>query len=400
MNKQKEKVLFITWDGPQTTYMEGLFIPIFSAVQKQTTIEFHIVQFSWASSEKNASVASVAKSNGITYTHFTIFKKPNGVLGSIYTLLKGIRFLQAYIAKHSISIVLPRSTMPAVMINRLQLKGVKILFDADGLPLEERIDFAGLSSNSKQYIYLKREETKLLKKANGVITRSQKAIDIHCKTIGETHRNKFSVVLNGRDTAFFSPSNSAATDFRKVLGLPEDAFVFVYCGSLGPQYGWEEMVSVFKRYHAKQPNSKFLILSGNSQYALERIPADLADAFLVNNVPFEEVPRYLNVADVAFALRKPTFSMQGVAPIKLGEYLLMGLPTIAAKGIGDTDTILAQVPHCFLFDFEAPTAISQTIEYLTSVTKLSMQEAIRSSALIYFSIDNSALSYCKAFERL
>ena len=31
--------------------------------------------------------------------------------------------------------------------------------------------------------------------------------------------------------------------------------------------------------------------------------------------------------------------MQAVAPIKLGEYLLCGLPVVATAGIGDTDAI-------------------------------------------------------------
>ncbi len=114
-----------------------------------------------------------------------------------------------------------------------------------GLPLEERVDFSGLSKTSKQYQWLKGEETKLLLKADGILTRSQKAIAIHLKTIGDAYRDNFTVVFNGRNPDFFKTDASQKKAIRKTLGISEDDFVFVYCGSLGPQYGWGRNVGHF-----------------------------------------------------------------------------------------------------------------------------------------------------------
>lgn len=400
MNKPKPKILFITWDGPQTSYMEGLFLPIFNEVKKKNDVDFHVIQFTWANAEKNEKVVKIAEKFKIKYSVFKIFRKPNSILGSVFTLIKGRRFLDKYIKENSITVVMPRSTMPAVMVNRLQSENIKILFDADGLPLEERVDFAGLSPKSKQYLWLKNEEIKLIKKSDFVITRSQKAIDIHVKAIGEKYRDKFSVVFNGRDISFFNPSSSGKISFRKKIGLDSDAFVFVYCGSLGPQYGWEEMIAIFENYHAKQPKSKLLILSGDPEFALARLPESLQNQTIIKSVPFDEVPSYLNCADVAFAIRKPTFSMQGVAPIKLGEYLLMGLPTIASKGIGDTDIILENVPHCFLFDHDNPNAIQAATDFVSEIMNGQLTEAIRNSALTYFSLEKSAESYSNVLKKI
>jgi hypothetical protein len=47
-----------------------------------------------------------------------------------------------------------------------------------------------------------------------------------------------------------------------------------------------------------------------------------------------DVPQALIGCDVGFALRQPKLSMQGVAPIKIGDYLLSGVPIIGTKGIG------------------------------------------------------------------
>jgi glycosyltransferase involved in cell wall biosynthesis len=53
-----------------------------------------------------------------------------------------------------------------------------------------------------------------------------------------------------------------------------------------------------------------------------------------------EVPRHLAAGDLGLALRQPTFSMQAVAPIKLGEYLLCGVPVLATRGIGDSEALV------------------------------------------------------------
>ena len=98
---------------------------------------------------------------------------------------------------------MPRSIMPAFMANRLHNINATLIFDADGLPLQERVDFSGLLQSSKQYQFLKREEDKILNKADLVLTRSEKAIQIHSKTIKAENNDKFSVVFNGRDTNFW-----------------------------------------------------------------------------------------------------------------------------------------------------------------------------------------------------
>ena len=209
-----KKILFISWDGPQTSYMEGLFFPIFEALQKKAAFEFHVLQFTWADDAKKEAVSRTAKEVGIRYTSAKISRKPIVSIGSFFTVFMGLGIIQKYIKKHDIHILMPRSTFPAMMVNRLNKKGLKIIFDADGLPLEERVDFSGLSRNSFQYRLLKAEETRLLKNADRVIVRSQKSIEIHLKTIGEAFRNKFIVVTNGRESSHFKRNAENRKNFR------------------------------------------------------------------------------------------------------------------------------------------------------------------------------------------
>ena len=394
-----KNLLFITWDGPQTSYMEGLFMPIFQEIAKNEQMVFHVLQFTWADQQKINLTKRVAQKMGIQYTALPILRKPNASLGSLLTVFTSVGKIKKYISENKIDIVMPRSTFPAMMVNRIKQKNFKLIFDADGLPIEERVDFAGLKKDSFQYQLMKSAETKMLKNADAVITRSQKAIEVHLTNIGEKNREKFSVVFNGRDQNKFKRSESARVEAHKMLGVNSE-FVFVYAGSLGPQYCFTEMLEIFKNHSAKN-KSKFLILTGNIDFAQQHIPKELQSAIILKSVTSDEVPFYLNAADLAFALRQPSFSMQGVAPIKLGEYLLCGLPVIASKGIGDTENILHNFEECYLYDHSLPRSNQvENINQFLEKTIFADKNNIAVKAQEYFSLEAAAESYQKVFRKL
>lgn len=394
-----KNLLFITWDGPQTSYMEGLFMPIFQEITKTSEIKVHILQFTWADQEKINQTKKVAEKMGIDYTALPISRKPTVSIGSLLTVFTSSAKIKKYIKENKIDIVMPRSTFPAMMVNQIKNRNFKLIFDADGLPIEERIDFAGLKTNSFQYRLMKSAESKILKNADKVITRSQKAIDIHVDTIGEVHRSKFSVVQNGRDILSFSLNAKKRLSIRKQLEL-KDEFLFVYAGSLGPQYCFPEMLDIFNQY-SKIKESKFLILTGDLDFAEKNIPKDLKSKVILKKVSSDEVSGYLNAADIAFALRMPSFSMQGVAPIKLGEYLLCGLPVIASKGIGDTEQILTDFEECYLYDHLAEKSSQEKsiIRFLEKAI-FANRQTVATKAQKYFSLEAAAESYRNVLRKI
>lgn len=436
-----KNILFITWDGPQTSYMEGLFMPIFQEIAKRGDYKFHVVQFTWADDKKIAHTQEAAHKMGITYSAWPVLRKPNVSIGSLLTVLTAAGKIKKYIRENNIHIVMPRSTFPAMIVNQINfpfasralfpfrglrgsaffpfrgLRGAsffpfrglrggkvpfrgfrgKLIFDADGLPIEERIDFAGLKKESFQYKLMKSAETKMLKSADAVITRSQKAIDIHIAHIGESYRSKFSVVFNGRDKNVFDYQPPLREEVRQELGL-KDELLFVYAGSLGPQYCLNEMLEILKTY-AEKREAKFLILTGNTEFAEQNIPTELKAHVILKSVPAEKVSFYLNGGDVAFGLRKSTFSMQGVAPIKLGEYLLCGLPVIASKGIGDTEKILENFEECYLYDHSI--GLLPQIAHIKNFVEKAIfanRNKIAQKAQHYFSLEAAAESYLKAIK--
>src|SRR5690606_16937183 len=301
--------------------------------------------------------------------------------------------IKKYIQEHKIDILMPRATFPAFMVNQIQKDFTgKIIFDADGLPIEERVDFAGLQKGSRQYRWMKSIETQMLKSADAVITRSQKAIEIHLQNIGEQHRNKFSVVINGRNKDHFDYNHEFREIVRKKLGVNNE-FLFIYVGSLGAKYALHEMYNIYKEA-SKNRSTAFLVLTGDQTYIKNNIPNYQEEGIIIKTVKASEVADYISAADLGFALIYPTFSMRAAVPTKLGEYLLCGLPVIASKGIGDSESILENFEECYLFDHarnfeENLEAIEEFIENPTFADR----EEIRRKALETFSLESASESY-------
>lgn len=393
-----KKILFITWDGPQTSYMEGLFMPIFHEVSKKRDIEFHVLQFTWGDKARTEITQEVAEKLNINYKAKPILRKPNVSIGSFIALLTSANKIRKYIKENKIDIVMPRSTFPAYWASKL--KGVKIIFDADGLPIDERVEFGGLRKEGIMYRWLKSIETKMLNSADAVIVRSQKAINIHVSNIGEQKRNKFSVVLNGRDKNTFDYNETERNLMRKSLGINENELFLIYVGSLRGKYALKEILSIFdtiKQY----VKTKLLFLTGDIDYLESKLSNRNSDNIIFQQVKSNDVPRFINAADVGLALIYPTYSMLAAVPTKLGEYLLCGIPTIASKGIGDTEEILQNFEESFLFDHDLSleSQLPSIIDYFKN-SKDKDRSRIREKAIQFFSLEVAAESYLKAIEKV
>lgn len=336
------KVLFVTWDGPQVSYLEGLFLPIFERLQR-FGFEFHVLQFTWGDSARVGVTSKACEDAGVAYRAVPVWRRPVGV-GALLTSLVGARLIRKAVRGWSIDVLMPRSNLPA-LASLFALRGmcIPVVFDADGLPLDERVDFAGASASGVAHRLLRDIEAQMVRRADRVLTRSQRAVEILVARGGAgTAQEKFHVVRNGRDATKFSPGEDACRRAtRQELGIDSWVPLLVYAGSLGEQYCFNEMLHLFQAVRRRRADARLLVLSGSPELACLALSAwpGLDAVTVVKAVVPAEVPRYLACADLGLALRRSSFSMQAVAPIKIGEYLLCGLPVVATKGIGDTKVI-------------------------------------------------------------
>ena len=396
------KILFVTWDGPQVTYLESLFLPIFVRLAEHG-ISFQILQFTWADSERIALARQGCEKAGVGYQAIPIWRRPRA-MGAMLTAIAGARHVKKAVKEHRIDAVMARSTLPA-LASMLALRGTQcpLVFDADGLPLDERVDFAGQSPSGLMHRLLRDVEAQAVRRADVVLTRSAKAIEIlHARAGASTPLEKFHLVSNGRDANLFKPADATErVEMRRTLGLAADAPLVIYAGSLGPQYCIDEMLCLFSYIKIRRQDAHLLILTGSPdamQPALAKHP-QVDGSVTVLTVSARDVSKYLGCSDLGLALRQPSFSMQAVAPIKLGEYLLCGLPVAATACIGDTQAISADA-GVLLQRMDAVELKSAADWFVDSV--IPQRELFRSKSravgLAHFSLEASAASYKSALQ--
>ncbi|MDP1872162.1 MAG: glycosyltransferase [Gallionella sp.] len=396
------KVLFLTWDGPQVNYLESLFLPIFVGL-KDKDIEVEIIQFTWAESVRIEQIANKCAEYNIPYTAHHIMRTPKKI-GALLAVLSGIIRVRKYLHTRKVDVLLTRSILPSVigMLAARAIQNVSMVFDGDGLPYDERVDFSGMNPSGFIYRLLRDWEAQIVRSAKSVITRSAIAADIlHARAGAGTQRNKFYVVNNGRNIQSFCLGNKEdARQIRAELGWPMDCIMLVYAGSLGAQYCEQQMVDFFRRVSQHNLEIRWLILSGDIQRAeqLRQQCGGLSDKVVAMSVDAELVPRYLGAADLGLSLRRTSYSMRAVSPVKLGEYLLCGLPAIASAGIGDTDSILDKDVG-FWVDLDSLDSLQSAAEWFVNdvlPNREKYQSACRRKGLGYFALDATVGGYATA----
>jgi len=75
---------------------------------------------------------------------------------------------------------------------------------------------------------------------------------------------------------------------------------------------------------------------------------------IVRSAAPEEVPEWLRACDAGLALVRPTFAKTASAPIKVGEYLAVGLAVAAGAGVGDLSSQLEGSPVAAAFAEDVP----------------------------------------------
>lgn len=377
------RLLFITWDGPQTSYLTGLFLPILTRLA-QFGHRPHVLQFTWGSDEKIAVTKQTCEAQGIPYRMIRV-RRVGGGLGPLLTAAAGSLAIRRVICDWKIDLLMPRSLMPALAVLCLgPMRGLHIVFDADGFAVDERADFQGLSRASVTYRALKWVERRMVNLADSVLVRTKRAAEI-LQADARVDAGKFFVVTNGREPHMYSGGRPSR------IG---ESLRLCYAGSIGPQYLPHRMLEIAQAIREVEPGTTLEIFTGdtaNARQALEDSDLAIAEWITVTNLAPAAVPAALKSCDLAFALRETRFSTQGVAPIKIGEYLMAGLPVIGTAGVGDVEP-LVEAGVMFPIEDNDAAALQWIIETFIPERDALSKEA-RKLGVQIFGIDRSIRGY-------
>ena len=133
---------------------------------------------------------------------------------------------------------------------------------------------------------------------------------------------------------------------REELGIRKDEIVIGYAGSFWYVEGVPILLQAFKNITKKHSKIKLAIMGDvyllNSDDDIARLVKDmnLQDAvILIPSQPHEEVPKFLSAFDILCCPKIDCEINMAANPVKVPEYLSMGLPTVASAVGGIIDTI-------------------------------------------------------------
>jgi hypothetical protein len=138
----------------------------------------------------------------------------------------------------------------------------------------------------------------------------------------------------------FIIDNNKRIHIRNKLGLSDFHRVFIYIGKFGGIYYKDETFEIIGELNKQIEKFFIIILSpDDAVWIKKKLKEQDIDQFHVNKVPYEKVYEYINASDMGISAIPGLPSQQYRSPIKVGEYLLCGLPYITNQGVSEDDIV-------------------------------------------------------------
>ncbi|HEY0744941.1 MAG TPA: glycosyltransferase [Chryseosolibacter sp.] len=248
------------------------------------------------------------------------------------------------IAKASkIDLVIARGA-PAGAIAYLSWRKNKIPFLVESFePHADYMRESGIwTAIDPRYLFQKRWEKKQIKYATGLmpVANNYKQVLIQDGVPSE----KVFTVPCSVDFKLFNLPDADKGTLRLEYDIPSNAVVGIYAGRFGGLYLEDEAFAIYKAAFSSIENFFLIILTPAERH--EWVGHRLAeqaigrDRFIIRAVRHEEVSKYIQMSDFAFATYKPGRAKAFLSPVKLGEYWACGVPVIMTEGVGDESEIM------------------------------------------------------------
>jgi len=305
---------------------------------------------------------------------------------------------------HRFDAVIGRSVFAGMIASRCN---VPFVYDSDGLALDERVDTGLWSERAWTYRILRDQEAQLVHRADLVLNRTEwgnATLRFRAGLVMEPG-DKFRIVQNGRDESLYRPKGQVVRKrLRESLGLKDGQTLLVHLGSAGPQYCFRELLDFLIFSSSQGLDCKLLLLTKDNAFVAEVLAEypELLGRVIVTSCESERVPDYLTASDVGVSFRRKCFSMNAVSPLKIGEYLLCGLPTLVyGSQLREKECERSLV----LFDVEDFSAESmrKAVDWVSLVTgrgEVAVQAEARLLGECLFGLEAAVQSYRSALDEL
>lgn len=205
-------------------------------------------------------------------------------------------------------------------------------------------------------------EKRLIQEADLVACVSNEVAElVRSKGVSE---DRIIVTPNGVDLQRFRPTKPDLSTQRK-LGLDGDRFVLGWVGSFRAFHGLERLLDAMEDLQ-NRGRSITLLLIGTGP-GLQTVKAyvdqrDIRNISFAGGFPHDRMPQVLSVLHAAVVMGPPGTQFH-YSPVKIREYMAMGLPVIAGR-LGELDRILTDGNDAILVDPSSTAELTRAIETL------------------------------------
>lgn len=322
-----KRILFVSWEGPQTFYLRTVFLPLFRELNNRGYF-IHVLNFTWGNSPKPTSILHETDESNITIREINVWKTPKGI-EALFIPLAATRAVISAATEWKIDLLVARSIIPAfiVLLTHKRL-GLPIIYDSDGLPVDERLDFSPHKSSKVVAFVLRLIEFAILNHAKVVLSRTVEGSEtLRARAGSSSEEAKFRLAqypLIGQEL------NKSLIP-KKSPPRKSGALEFCYLGSIGLQYRVGEILDLVVNLREKGLDASLAVFTRDVGRLVELMESrGLAAPSWVKVEELQRASLHQRLAqfDAGFSFRQVHFSTRGVSPLKINDYLLAGLPVI------------------------------------------------------------------------
>jgi glycosyltransferase involved in cell wall biosynthesis len=400
------KALYVSHTGLSEPLGQSQVLPYLTGLARAGW-EIEVVGFEPPSASEDDIRDLVARQlapNGLRYV-WTRRSPSNALATKVYE--SGVAFLRlisrALLARPRV--LHARSYLPGAVaqLARTLAPGARFIFDCRGLLGDEYADFGHWTRDSFRYRLLKRAERRLFGGADAVVVLTDRLRNwLRDESGYDTSHGPIEVIPCCVDLARFDVAPTARTAARQRLGAGE-RFVLAYAGTLGSWYCEDEMAALFAAIRRRRP-ALFAVLTRSPS---DRLKAALAragvsdDDVVIQPVKPADMPLMLSGADATVSLARPLFSKIASSPVKMAEYLAMGLPMVLNRGIGDFDRLIGTTEALVDAGGMSAAEIERSAESVLSIDPVRARREARQIAETHFSLEQVGVPrYVDLYRRL
>jgi glycosyltransferase involved in cell wall biosynthesis len=331
-----------------------------------------------------------------------------GIFGKFWDLGRMYFWASWLTRKHGVGVVHARGHPTAqVGLFVKRLLGTRLIFDCRGLWVDERVDKGGWdmqrSLHRLQYRHFKRIERKLFTQADQVVVLTHKVVDEVVK-LGAAPALKVTVIPCCADFDHFLLSTPSRRRLaREKTGIPNEARVLGYLGSVGRMYMLDRFFRLFELACRQYENCRALVITQDVEelrkVMIFNLPVALHERVHIKPASRAEVPNVLPAIDALVSFITPSYARMAASPTKLAECFAEGIPVICNDGVGDVEMQLEQLGAGVIVDPASDADLYDMVQKLDYVFAMGGQR-LRDAARPLLGLEVASERYHSVYSKL